>query len=40
MPSRLFLMATYKLSMVAVILVSRRAEVPGALLAPYRRGER
>ena len=37
---QLFLMAPYVLSIVALILVSRRAEVPGALMAPYRRGER
>lgn len=39
-PYQLFLMAPYVLSIVALILVSRRAEVPGALMAPYRRGER
>ncbi|WP_372921621.1 ABC transporter permease [Roseovarius sp.] len=39
-PYQLFLMAPYVLSIVALILVSRRAEVPEALLTPYRRGER
>lgn len=39
-PYQLFLMAPYVLSIVALILVSRRAEVPEALMAPYRRGER
>ena len=39
-PYQLFLMAPYVLSILALILVSRRAKVPEALLAPYRRGER
>lgn len=39
-PYQLFLMAPYVLSIVALILVARRAEVPAALMAPYRRGER
>ncbi|WP_300587210.1 ABC transporter permease [Marivita sp.] len=39
-PYQLFLMAPYVLSIVALILVARRAEVPEALMAPYRRGER
>ena len=33
-------MAPYVLSILALILVSRRAKVPEALMAPYRRGER
>ncbi len=39
-PYQLFLMAPYVLSIIALILVARRAEVPAALMAPYRRGER
>lgn len=39
-PYQLFLMAPYVLSIVALILVARRAEVPEALMKPYRRGER
>lgn len=39
-PYQLFLMAPYVLSIVALILVSRRAQVPEALMKPYRRGER
>jgi simple sugar transport system permease protein len=39
-PYQLFLMAPYVLSIVALILVARRAEVPEALMTPYRRGER
>lgn len=39
-PYQLFLMAPYVLSILALILVARRAEVPEALMAPYRRGER
>lgn len=39
-PYQLFLMAPYVLSIVALVLVARRAEVPEALMAPFRRGER
>ncbi|MFT4620070.1 MAG: ABC-type uncharacterized transport system permease subunit [Polaromonas sp.] len=39
-PYQLFLMAPYALSIVALVLVARRAEVPEALMTPYRRGER
>jgi general nucleoside transport system permease protein len=39
-PYQLFLMAPYLLSILALVLVSRRARVPEALMAPYRRGER
>jgi simple sugar transport system permease protein len=39
-PYQLFLMAPYALSIVALVLVSRRALVPEALMQPYRRGER
>lgn len=39
-PYQLFLMAPYLLSIAALILVARRAQVPEALMTPYRRGER
>lgn len=39
-PYQLFLMAPYVLSIVALVLVARRAQVPEALMAPYRKGER
>ena len=39
-PYQLFLMAPYLLSILALVLVARRARVPEALMAPYRRGER
>ena len=39
-PYQLFLMAPYVLSILALILVARRAEVPASLMVPYRRGER
>ena len=39
-PYQLFLMAPYLLSILALILVARRAQVPEALMTPYRRGER
>ena len=39
-PYQLFLMAPYVLSIAALILVARRAQVPEALMTPYRRGER
>lgn len=39
-PYQLFLMAPYLLSILALILVARRARVPEALMQPYRRGER
>ncbi len=39
-PYQLFLMAPYVLSIVALILVARRAQVPAALMTPYRKGER
>jgi ABC-type uncharacterized transport system permease subunit len=40
MPYQLFLMAPYALSILALVLVARRAKVPEALMMPYRRGER
>lgn len=39
-PYQLFLMAPYVLSILALVLVARRAEVPEALMTPFRRGER
>ena len=39
-PYQMFLMAPYLLSITALILVARRAQVPEALMVPYRRGER
>ena len=39
-PYQLFLMAPYVLSIVALVVVARRARVPEALMHPYRRGER
>ena len=39
-PYQLFLMMPYLLSIVALVLVSRRARVPQALMQPYRPGER
>ena len=39
-PYQIFLMAPYVLSILALVLVARRARVPEALMAPYRRGER
>jgi simple sugar transport system permease protein len=39
-PYQLFLMLPYVLSILALILMSRRARVPQALMQPYRRGER
>lgn len=39
-PYQLFLMVPYLLSIVALVLMSRRALVPQSLMIPYRRGER
>lgn len=39
-PYQLFLMVPYVLSIVALIVMARRARVPRALMQPYRRGER
>jgi len=39
-PYQIFLMVPYLLSIVALIVASRRARVPQALMVPYRRGER
>jgi simple sugar transport system permease protein len=40
LPYQVFLMAPYVLSILALILMSRRAEVPAALMIPYNKGER
>jgi simple sugar transport system permease protein len=39
-PYQIFLMMPYLLSILALVVMSRRAEVPQALMVPYRRGER
>ena len=39
-PYQVFLMVPYALSILALVLMSRRAEVPEALMVPYNRGER
>jgi len=40
LPYQLFLALPYILSILALILMSRRAEVPAALMLPYNKGER
>jgi len=39
-PYQVFLMLPYLISILALLLVARRARVPQALMTPYRRGER
>jgi general nucleoside transport system permease protein len=39
-PYQIFLMAPYILSIIALVLVSRRAQVPAALMVPFNKGER
>lgn len=39
-PYQVFLMVPYALSILALILMSRRATVPAALMQPYNKGER
>ena len=39
-PYQVFLMLPYILSIIALIVMSRRAAYPRALMVPYRRGER
>ena len=39
-PYQLFLMLPYVLSIVALVVMSRKARVPRALMKPYRKGER
>ncbi len=40
LPYQIYLMLPYILSIIALILVARRASYPQALMKPYRRGER
>jgi general nucleoside transport system permease protein len=40
LPYQVFLMLPFALSILALILMSRRAEVPAALMVPYNKGER
>jgi general nucleoside transport system permease protein len=40
LPYQVYLMAPYVLSILALVLVARRAAYPQALMKPYRRGER
>lgn len=40
LPYQIFLMVPYILSILALVLMSRRAEVPSALMVPYNKGER
>jgi simple sugar transport system permease protein len=39
-PYQIFLMVPYFLSILALIIMSRRAEVPAALMVPFNKGER
>ncbi|VCU62187.1 Nucleoside ABC transporter, permease protein 2 (plasmid) [Tritonibacter mobilis] len=39
-PYQIFLMMPYLLSILALVIMSRRARVPQALMQPYRKGER
>ncbi|MFN7222673.1 MAG: ABC transporter permease [Paracoccaceae bacterium] len=39
-PYQLFLMLPYVFSILALVVMSRRAEVPAALMVPYNKGER
>ena len=40
LPYQLFLAMPYLLSILALVVMSRRAEVPLALMVPYNKGER
>jgi simple sugar transport system permease protein len=40
LPYQLYLMLPYALSILALILVARKAAYPQALMKPYRKGER
>ena len=40
LPSQVFLMMPYILSILALIVMSRRADVPAALMVPFNKGER
>ena len=39
-PYQVYLMLPYLLSIIALVLVARRAAYPQALMKPYRKGER
>ncbi len=39
-PYQIFLMAPYILSILALVIISRRAQVPAALMVPFNKGER
>lgn len=39
-PYQVFLMVPFALSILALVLMSRRAEIPAALMVPYNKGER
>ena len=40
LPYQVFLMAPYLLSILALVMMSRRSDVPAALMTPYNKGER
>jgi simple sugar transport system permease protein len=40
LPYQVYLMLPYALSIVALVLVARKAAYPAALMKPYRKGER
>ena len=40
LPYQLFLMLPYLLSILALVVMSRRAAYPQALMVPFRKGER
>ena len=40
LPYQVFLMVPYVLSILALVAMSRRAQVPAALMVPYRKGAR
>ena len=40
LPYQMYLMLPYVLSIVALVLVARKASYPQALMKPYRKGER
>jgi len=40
LPSQVFLMAPYVLSLIALVIVARKAEYPRALLKPWFKGAR
>ena len=40
LPYQFYLMLPYLMAIVALVLMARRAQVPQALMKPYRAGER